>query len=266
MGGAKGASAKVAIYFDDLDLEQGDLMRARDAADGFLRKPRAAGEAVALFTSDKMILNFTSAPEKIHEALTGLNGSAHARPRVRECPDISEYQAEELLRDNDTAHSSAWQLAGAEARQCEGGHSDANAPLDGRLVGLIRQKARLVEDEATSRRRRNLQQLDAVTKYLAGLQGERTLLLVSPGFMGGEDQEAVDRIIERALRAQVVVNVLDAKGLSVMMRELDASRSTNVAGDERARAATSVLDGAQEGSQAAVSAEAGGGDGRAILS
>jgi hypothetical protein len=45
------------------------------------------------------------------------------------------------------------------------------------------------------------------------LPGERTILLASPGFMAGTLTDRLDEIAAHALRAGVVINALDPRGL-----------------------------------------------------
>ena len=47
------------------------------------------------------------------------------------------------------------------------------------------------------------------------------MILVSPGFLSQSEQYQLDRIIDRALRSEVVVSSLDPRGLAILMRESD---------------------------------------------
>ncbi len=60
---------------------------------------------------------------------------------------------------------------------------------------------------------------------MAQMPGQRTIIMVSPGFLSQSEQNQLDRIIDRALRSQVVISSLDPKGLALLMREADVSRS-----------------------------------------
>jgi VWFA-related protein len=68
-----------------------------------------------------------------------------------------------------------------------------------------------------------LRGLRGVIRQLSGLPGQRTLLMVSPGFMMMTAEMEVNRLIDQALRASVVVNALDAKGLYAPVVLGDAS-------------------------------------------
>jgi VWFA-related protein len=231
----------VAFYFDDLDAPQASLMQARDAAAKFIATNLQPTDKVAIFSSEKMLTDFTADPAKIHQAITQINGSSRPGQAVRRCPDLSVYQAEELLRNGDYLHNAAWQLASAEYKQCTGRDPDPKIPPD---VHLIRAMAQALVGEAQARTRANLQQFEQVTRYIAHLPGQRTVLLISPGFLSSEEQYRLDRIIDEALRSQVVINALDPKGLAILMREQDPSRRT-IATTEGALIASYTLDSAQ---------------------
>ena len=99
---------------------------------------------------------------------------------------------------------------------------------------------------AQAQARENLEQFAKVVNVMTQAPGVRTVILVSPGFLSESEQLALDRIIDRALRAQVVINSLDPKGLFVLTREGDASRSGMVLPDPKATQARHNLDAARE--------------------
>ena len=62
-------------------------------------------------------------------------------------------------------------------------------------------------------------------KYVSQMPGQRTVLLVSPGFLSRSEQSQLDEMIDRALRSQVVISSLDPKGLTNVTREGDVSQT-----------------------------------------
>ncbi len=64
-----------------------------------------------------------------------------------------------------------------------------------------------------------------MVKYTAQMPGQRIVILGSPGFLlQDENQFQLERIIDQALRLQVVISSLDPRGLAVLMRQVDASQ------------------------------------------
>ena len=73
--------------------------------------------------------------------------------------------------------------------------------------------------------RSNLRELEQVVKYTSQMPGQRTVISGSPGFLLGDDQFQLERIVDRALRLQVVISSLDPRGLPMVVRQGDASRT-----------------------------------------
>src|ERR1035437_3056771 len=55
------------------------------------------------------------------------------------------------------------------------------------------------------------------------MPGQRTVVLISPGFITPQMEYEYTEIIDRAVRSQVIINTLDARGLYVVMPGGDAS-------------------------------------------
>lgn len=229
----------IALYFDDLNTSDADLMQARDAADRYLSANLRPGDHIAIFTAGKALSNFISDPGQIHNALFKLHANSRGQTRTHECPDLSDYQAQELVLDSDM-HSNAWVAALADVKICAPPPDPRDTPAAIRMLAerITARDQELVED--------NLQMFAQVVKYIAQAPGSRTVILVSPGFLSQNDQLAIDRTIDRALRSQVIINSLDPKGLAVLMREGNASDSSRVLPDPRATAARHNLDRTQE--------------------
>jgi hypothetical protein len=60
---------------------------------------------------------------------------------------------------------------------------------------------------------------------MAALPGQRTLVLVSPGFLFPSHEQDISQLIDQAVRMNVVINAIDARGLYVDSR-YDATRSS----------------------------------------
>ena len=234
------------FYFDDLDSSAPDLIEARDAADSYVSTRLRTQDRVAIVTSEEMLVNFTSDVKAIHEALLKLHASSHALSVAQNCPDLSDYQAEQITQNNQEALS----VANDEARHCEGGvlqapagapgaSSSRNGGSSGGGAGrahatsaggsgiadfVIRKMAQTIVNQVDAQARTTFQQLTHAVDYIAQKNGRRTVILVSPGFLSQRAQLQLDSLINRALRSQVVISALDPKGLAVLIREFDTSR------------------------------------------
>lgn len=234
----------VALYFDDLNSSDADMIHARDAADHYLSTDLQPNDRVAIFTSSEMLTAFSSDLKQIHDALHKLRVSAHALNLVHYCPDLSDYQALQITEGNQDALT----VALDEAAHCDGGvllpPGEKQTPVDnpsgnkqatvsnpsqpgggGITDAVIRGLAQSIASHAAAQARANLQQLEQVVSYCAQMPGQRSVILVSPGFLSQNEQLQVDRLIDHALRAHIVISALDAKGLATLMREGDTTRS-----------------------------------------
>jgi VWFA-related protein len=89
--------------------------------------------------------------------------------------------------------------------------SQSNCPLTQNDVLANAQRILQVADQNT---RSGYQNLENTVKHLAAMSGQRVLVYVSPGFIVGSDlQSTTADLVERAMRAGVVVNTIDARGL-----------------------------------------------------
>ncbi len=208
----------LALYFDDLNTSDTDMMQGRDAADHYLATKLQPKDRVAIFTSRKMLSDFTDDPKQLHEALTKLHTSPRNLNRVGDCPQLSDYQASQIAQFEDDYQIEAWRVALDET---------ANRCPQPQPVPFIQILARAIVEQVEIQSRTNLQALENLVQYLSHLPGQRTIVLVSPGFPSQSEQYQLDRLVDRALRAQVVISALDPKGLALLMPEADVTRNYN---------------------------------------
>jgi VWFA-related protein len=231
----------LALYFDDLNTSDTDMIYVREAADHYLAANLQAKDRVAIFTSEKMLSDFTVDPQQIHAALARLQASGRSMTKIHDCPDLSDYQALEITRQENPEYSDAWQVALDEARTVCGmnvpsvGGQASESPKDGTessaqvydpLVALVRSSARNVVFQSEILARSNLLGLERVVNHISQMPGQRTIVFVSPGFLSQGEQYPLDKVIDRALRSQVIISSLDPRGLALLMRESDASRKS----------------------------------------
>jgi hypothetical protein len=156
-----------------------------------------------------MLTAFTADPKQIHDALFKLHASARALTRVSDCQQLSDYQAQQIERFEDDQTIDEWKVALDEMKtRCPN-------PLP---VPAIQTLARDMVSQAEIQARSNLKELEQVDNYISHMPGQRTIVLVSPGFLSQSEQYQLDRIIDRAVRAQTVISSLDPKGLALLMR------------------------------------------------
>jgi VWFA-related protein len=211
---ASAAQRFVALYFDDVNTTFEGIVRARDAADHFLAASVQPGDRVALFTSSgQMQVDFTSDLTQIHRALLELRQRPIAGQDTSSCITIPPYEAYLIVAQND---SLALADASLRALSCETCPMDdpqsAKAcfqNLDSEAQNEANRFLMLAETEA----RTALRGIEAVVRRMAVLPGQRSIIIVSTGFFTETLHYDLGQIADRALRANVILNALDARGL-----------------------------------------------------
>jgi VWFA-related protein len=219
----------LALYFDDQYTSDTDMIQVRQAADDYLAAHLQPADRVAIFTSAKMLSDFTSDPKQIHEALSRLRAAGRAPAAGHDCPDLSDYQALEMMKTagrldlkNPWNTGDAWGLAFEEAAQRD--CLPSLVPIANK--NYLLDKASTVAGQTEILTRSNLRELEEVVKYTAQMPGQRIVILGAPGFLLQDDNQfQLERVIDHALRLQVVISSLDPRGLPIIARQVDASRT-----------------------------------------
>ena len=205
------ASRYTGLFFDDVHISIGDLIRSREAAKHFLAGTLQPSDRVGIFTaSGQHQLDFTDDRGKMHEALNALLPHPIV-PRQRDsCPEISDLQAYKIVHERDPY---AIGIAVEEAVICSSAVSGnpAQARLEAQRVAESEafQELNFFQTETTH----VLRGLENLVRRLAIMPGQRSIVLVSPGFLQLTAERTVADIADRALRSSVVINALDAQGL-----------------------------------------------------
>jgi len=212
----------VAYVFDDLHAKAEDLVRARDAAWHLISTSMQPADRAAIYTtSGQVTLEFTDEQPKLHDTLMRLTpvGIMGTMGGGLDCPDISYYMADHIVNLND---QQAMQVALANYIGCSGNtHATTND-----IIGYA-QRALDIGAHGTQLASSTL---DAVVRRTSAMPGQRSVVLASPGFyIALYDQFQVTDVINRAIRSNVIINALDARGLWTPPG-FDASRPTPAGG------------------------------------
>jgi VWFA-related protein len=218
----------VAYMFDDVHLVFGDLARVREAAERHFATLKPTDRAAIVTTSGVTTLDFTDDRAKLHETLLRLQPRPISRSVAVDCPDISYYQADLIVNKHD---SDATQVAVNEANECgpnaSSGAGGQPIPL-GNTGLLVESMAAGILSAGEHESRVSLDSLKNIVHTVSRMPGQRSIVLVSPGFIVPDLQYEYIEIIDRAVRSQVVINSLDARGLYVFIPYGDASHQAPV--------------------------------------
>jgi VWFA-related protein len=200
----------VALLFDDVHLNLQDLMQVRLAALKYLDGSVESSERVAIFTtSGQNQVDFTDDRAKIRAMITEL------MPRfigvdpsdTGQCPQMNYYEADLITNKND-------QQAIAAATQDAIACSASNSPNAASLAAAhVTSTALAVLTFGDINTKFALRRLLEVVRRVSALPGQRSIVLVSPGFLTSTQEYELSDVIDRATRANVFINALDARGL-----------------------------------------------------
>jgi VWFA-related protein len=208
----------VALYFDDVNTGISGLARTRDAADRFLKTSLHPGDRVGVFAaSGQKPLDFNDDLAKVHQALLDLR----PRPLIAAdemCGAITPYEAYLIfqLTGFNEQNNDVITLVQTEKMACSGGPPPPS-------VEQIRMEAYRVQAETEKRAVTALQGIESLVRRMTTLPGQRSVVFISDGFLSQTLGDALNRLADRALHANIVINALDARGLFVGSVLADAS-------------------------------------------
>ncbi len=214
----------VAYLFDDLHMSPADLIYTRDAARRQIDSAAHAVERVAIFTtSGQPLQEFTSDKEKLHSALAAIGtGRANGTKTFEQnsCPPMTYYMGDQITNKND---SIALGIATQDAARC------AQLKLPGQAdiaTSMAKQVAREVFSHEDRETTASLDTLRNLVSRMGSIPGQRTIVLISSGFLVLEDRRNEQTaVIERALRSNIVIGALDARGVHASSMLADASQA-----------------------------------------
>jgi VWFA-related protein len=220
------ATRFVAWLFDDVHISVGDLMQARMAATKQIMESLEPGTRAGIFTtSGQHTLEFTDDREALVKALNSIIPTPGRPGNLQECPDISYYQADLILNQNDPQA-----LAESESEWAICNPPPSNMPPSAlqqymaQALPIVRQYALTALNFGDRDTRVALDTLRAVVRRLSTLPGSRTIVLASPGFYLIVDHRQLEAdLMDKAIRANVTISTLDARGVYIIIPGGDAS-------------------------------------------
>ena len=206
----------VALVFDDVHLKLEDLAAARIAASKYLEHGIPPQARVGLFTlSGNVSLEFTNDLAKIREALLKIMPASPPPPCE---PTFVAYLADQWVSRGDGSALGTQANVTADCLDLQG---PARAAAPGIARATLHEAASLGRSEAIS----SLRALKNTVRLLAGMAGDRIMILVSPGmYLPDELQKDLSESIELATRSGVIINTLDARGVYTVDPTGDADR------------------------------------------
>jgi VWFA-related protein len=224
----------VALLFDDAHLSLQDAMQARIAAAKYVESSLAATDRAAIFTiSGQFQMDFTDDRTKLHQSLISVQPrpvTAEADVTDTDCPPMDIIEADAIQNRND---SQALNIATQDAVVC-GTVTSTSSQSGGVTAAQIEQAQSIAVAAALRKEQEGEEETEAVFRRLrevmvrmSVMPGQRNIVLISPGFIFVNREVEYSELIDRAIRQNVFINTLDARGLYVPTLGPDISRATN---------------------------------------
>jgi VWFA-related protein len=215
----------VIFLFDDIHLKFGDLAQVRDAVKRNLRTLQSTDRVAIFTTSGQTQLDFTDDRDKLQDTLNRLRPRPITGSGAQECPDLSYYMAEQIQNKSDRQ---ALQVAIRDAIGCLGlqtgtDKADQDAIAAARIV--VMSASMRVLDAGDRETQVSLATLKSAVQRMAAMPGQRSIILVSPGFYNPDRLQEQMEIADRALHSGVIISALDARGLYTVMPDISSRAS-----------------------------------------
>ncbi len=234
----------VAWLFDDIHIGFGDLVPARQAAEKYLLETLNESNRMAIYTtSGQTAVDFTDDAARLREGLAQLRPRPIARAAGQECPDLSHYMADLIMNKND---SMALTTAAQETYVCMN-MSPPQTIKD--AIPLAQSAASRTLSAGDQETRVAMGTIKNLVRRMSAMPGQRVIVMISPGFIRAVDQlQDESDIIDRAIKANVTISALDARGLYTDMPDI-SKRTISIAAStaksqydrESARASADIM-------------------------
>lgn len=196
----------VSVVFDDQHLTMEDAMFVRTSAGRFFDSLAASDRVGIYSTSGQFTQEFTDDHELLRKSLLKIVPHSPTQG-IHDCPNISYYQADLIQTKNDTQ---ALDVATEDAVQCafNGDERQINAAR-----AMARGMASAVVGREDSSTEYALRHMEEVMRRLAVMPGQRIMVFLSPGFITSTLHLEFSDLVDRATKANIVINTIDARGL-----------------------------------------------------
>jgi VWFA-related protein len=198
----------VGLLFDDVHMSMQDTTVVRDAATRLFGS-LAPSDRVAMFSASGQFHEaFTADHDLLAKSLYSLvPHSSSGGTGFHDCPDVTYFQADLIENKHDTQ---ALAVAAEDAVQCAFNGDESKISMAQAMAQSASMRALALGDQETQYAYRHIE--DAI-RQLSAMPGQRVMVFVSPGFIPSTLWSETSDLIDRASRAGIVINTIDARGL-----------------------------------------------------
>jgi len=207
----------VAYVFDDVHLTASDLLRTRQAAERHLEEIENTSRVAIFTTSGGTTLDFTDNRDQVRETLRRIQPWTSTVHSADNCPPVTYFQADLIVNQND---DQALAAASSDAVTLTCVHPATQQQLtDPKQLQVLaqiaaQQAAHVALAAGDEETRVSMSVLRDVVGRITAAPGSRSLILVSPGFFLTIDHRREENdLLDRAIRGNVVISTLNARGV-----------------------------------------------------
>jgi VWFA-related protein len=216
------SSRFIVFLFDDLHIAPNDLASLKTAASRVLSETLRPGDAASVLSifghEDSLV---TNDHDRLVRAIASVKPMRSPyRLEEHACPSVDYMHGDRIENQRDEI---AFKVAVDETMECA--HLDPiQRPMAEKMTHEAAQRAIALGEQDV---RVSYIYIRELVRRMAILPGERTLILVSPGFYTETPQALVfqSQVIEAAARANVTISTLDARGLYTTAPKADEELS-----------------------------------------
>jgi VWFA-related protein len=204
----------IVFLFDDMHISAPELLRLQQVATKMIDESLADSDLAAVVSFSGLNSGMTRDRATLQETIKKVKIQDLYRHIGHDCPEISYYQADLIENQNN---NQAFQDAVDDTISC--------AKLDRRELAehMVRSATRRTIELGDQDVRVTFGFVKDIVRRMSALPGQRTLILMSPGFLARTAEAMTDKsgILDLAAQSSVTISALDVRGLYTT--ELDAS-------------------------------------------
>jgi VWFA-related protein len=198
----------LAYLFDDVHTSFANLAQVRDAVKRHMDTALRTTDRAAIYTtSGQTIQDFTDDRDALHKTLALLRPRPVTGQGQSRCPNMTFYIADLIENKNDQQTLDA---VVADVMACQNMTPDMRQ----QAIQIAHSSARQELSAGDHESRLALRVISDLVRRMAAMPGQRTIILLSSGFLTlAEHSTAKSEVMDRAIKANVLINALDARGL-----------------------------------------------------
>jgi VWFA-related protein len=201
----------IVFLFDDLHMTPNDLASLKTAANKVLAETVRAGDSASVLSivghDDSLVTNDRERLARAIDHIQAFRSPYRLDPHA--CPNVDYQHGDRIENQHDER---AFNVAVDETLECAHLDPKIQRAMAEKLTHEAAQRAVALGEQDV---RISYIYIRELVRRMANLPGERTLILISPGFYTESPQALVfqSQVIEAAARANVTISTLDARGL-----------------------------------------------------